>query len=251
MKIDKQFITLPMNRPGRKLKAVNGIVVHWIGVPCARAQVIRDNFQRGGRQGSAQFIIDYNDGTIIQTMPETEVAIHVGSNTYKPMKYQLIGNAKPNDYLIGIECCVGEKSIPDDYSNGKKYPNMGKPSDVLYRALIELCADLCNRHELDPLTQLYRHYDFTGKPCHVWFVNHTDKWAAFKREVKAAMMPLDEQLKIKFNLADETANYILNYKYGTSLAEKLLQGEKVFAADTVRYLEKYKYRAALEKKLGL
>jgi N-acetyl-anhydromuramyl-L-alanine amidase AmpD len=109
----------------------------------------------GSRQGSTQFIADWDTGEIIQTMPETEIAYHVGATSYTALENRISGSENPNDYLIGVECCIGEKSI-DGWETSK---TIGKPSEIQYAAIVELAADICKRHNLDPLNQLYRHYD--------------------------------------------------------------------------------------------
>lgn len=51
----------------------------------------------------------------------------------------------------------------------------------------ELCADLCKRYGLDPLKDIIRHYDVTGKSCPLYWVNNPQDFVAFKREVKEYM----------------------------------------------------------------
>ena len=163
---------------------VRGFVVHWIGAAQSRAQVIRDNFDRAGsRQGSTQYVIDWDTGGIIQTMPENEVAFHVGANKYTAAKTALCGASNPNNFLLGAECCIGDQSI----TGWETSKTISRPSDKQYAALVELAADVCVRYSLDPAARLFRHYDITGKRCHVWFVNNPDKWERFKQDVAEEM----------------------------------------------------------------
>lgn len=181
------------SRPMRKLKAVKGLVVHWIGVPQSSAEVIRNNFENAhGTYASSHYIIDYLSGHIIQAIPEDEVAFHVGANKYQEWwEATKLGN--PNNYMIGIECCISDyKSIPADYANKNKDLDLGKPSTIQYQKLAEFCADFLIRHKLN-VDNLYRHYDITGKACHVWFYKNEKEWVRFKQEVQSIMEDMKKQ----------------------------------------------------------
>jgi len=172
MEITQSFLTVnSYSRPGRNLKAVKGIVVHYVGNTNSTAIANRNYFEnlknQTNRYASSQYIIGLQ-GEVIQCMPETEVAYHAGAKTYKQEVYDRL-NGKPNDYTIGIECC----HITDD----------GTMSTTTYNTLIELCANLCRKYGLNPATDLWRHYDVTGKVCHKWFVNNPDNWRVFKLQV--------------------------------------------------------------------
>lgn len=177
----------PFSRPMRKIKSVKGLVVHWIGVPQSKAEVIRNNFENAhGKYASAHYIIDYSTGDIIQAIPENEVAFHTGANKYMEWwEATKLGN--PNNYLIGIECCISDNcKIPNDYDNKNKDKDLGKPSEIQNEKLIEFCADFLKRHNLT-VDNLYRHYDITGKPCHIYFYKNENEWIKFKESVKRLM----------------------------------------------------------------
>lgn len=188
MNIIKRLIGYnPYSRPMRKLKEVKGLVVHWIGVPQSRAEVIRNNFENAhGNYASAHYIIDYLTGHIVQAIPDDEVAFHVGANKYqKWWEATKLGN--PNNYMVGIECCISDSDkIPVDYANKEKYLDLGKPSTIQYENLAEFCADFLARYKLT-IDNLYRHYDITGKPCHLWFYKNEKEWIKFKEYVKSIM----------------------------------------------------------------
>ena len=183
-------------RPGYSLTDVRGLVIHWIGAAQSRASVIRKNFERS--EFGAHYISDWNDGHIIQCIPESEVAYHVGANSYTDTKREICGGSNPNWYLVGIECCIGDKSIPGDYSATGKYTDLGKPSDVQYATLVEFAADFLIRHGLTSVN-LYRHYDITGKPCHIWFVKDEARWYKFKADVRAKMRGEDTLTQAEFD----------------------------------------------------
>lgn len=197
------------SRPNRNLKAIKGLVIHWIGVPQSQARVIRDNFENAnGTYASAHYIIDYNSGTIIQAIPEHEVAFHVGANKYSDWwEKTKLGN--PNNYFVGIECCINDMDlIPSDYYNKSKYLSLGQPSHIQYEMLVEFCADFLKRHNLT-INNLYRHYDITGKPCHVWFYKHEDEWQKFKKRVDEKMNEQIDENKIS-DWAAESWNWCVS-----------------------------------------
>jgi N-acetylmuramoyl-L-alanine amidase len=54
-----------------------------------------------------------------------------------------------------------------------------------YASLVKLCAYLCGKYAWDPLTQVLRHFDVTGKLCPLWYVNYPEDWDVFRRDVAA------------------------------------------------------------------
>lgn len=171
-------------RTGKRLTACLGLVIHWIGAAQGHASVIRGNFSRS--EVGTHYISDWYDGHIIQCVPEDEVCYHVGSSYgYTDLKRKLVGAANPNWYFVGIECCINPATvIPGDYAAAGKYLDLGRPGRAQYEALVAFAADFLTRHGMTE-EQLYRHYDITGKACHVWFVKEEGRWARFKRDVAA------------------------------------------------------------------
>ena len=47
-----------------------------------------------------------------------------------------------------------------------------------------LAAKLCVDNELDPVEDVYRHYDITKKKCPKWFVDNPDNWEQFRLDIK-------------------------------------------------------------------
>lgn len=171
MIIVDDFLTLGgTNRPGEKLKEVKGLIIHYTGIAEKSAKVIRDNFENTIRYGATQYICDYNDGHIIRTMPEDEVAYHCGSNIYKPLKFQIVGEDNPNYYLVGIETCIA--SVQNS-----------KPSDVEWNTLVKFSANFLLRYGLDS-QNLYLHNEITYTQCYKWFIDHPKDWIKFKSEVQ-------------------------------------------------------------------
>jgi N-acetylmuramoyl-L-alanine amidase CwlA len=145
-------------RPGTKLDAVKGVVIHYNGVPGGTLDGIRNYFERGaeGNRTSAHYGVGL-DGAIQRWVPESERAMHCGAG---------------NGLCIGIE---------------NLHPAAdGKFTDATYAACAALTADIMKRHGLTKREQILRHYDVTGKMCPLYYVNHADEWTQFQDTVLSA-----------------------------------------------------------------
>jgi N-acetylmuramoyl-L-alanine amidase CwlA len=103
------------------------------------------------------------DGEIILCIPLNEISY--------------ASNDRNND-TISIECCH-----PDE---------TGKFNDKTYRSLVTLVAWVCCKYNLDK-KDIIRHYDFTGKMCPLYYVEHKDAWKKLKNDV---MKYIDENAVI-------------------------------------------------------
>jgi N-acetylmuramoyl-L-alanine amidase len=146
---------LPINewsRPGRELKEVRSVILHWTGNPMSTASQNRTFFADRARgtlgYGSAHYIIDFT-GEIIRCIPDNEVAYHCGTDktdpksgrVYTDWARQVFGNYaseknSPNNASIGIELCT----IDDE----------GHFRDATIQAAIELTAHICQVHGVKP-----------------------------------------------------------------------------------------------------
>ena len=169
--VEKDYLTVnPYSRPGDALEKINGVVIHYVGNPGTTAHANRNYFQSlsSGRENtyaSSHFIVGL-DGEVIQCVPLTEIAY--ASNTR-------------NGDTVSIEVCH-----PDE---------TGEFSPVTYDRTVELTAWLCRAFELDPETDVIRHYDVTGKECPRYYVEHPEAWDAFRADVAAEMERQDEMEK--------------------------------------------------------
>lgn len=149
------------SRPGTYLSEVNAVVVHYVANPGTSAANNRSYFnglaQSGATWASSHFIVGL-EGEVIQCVPLDEIAY--------------CSNDRNKD-TIGIECCH-----PDE---------TGKFNDYTYESLVSLLKDLCIEYDLDPLTQIIRHYDVTGKMCPLYYVENEDAWHTLITDVAAAM----------------------------------------------------------------
>ena len=149
------------SRPGKELKEVNAIVVHYVGNPGTTAAQNRSYFENlkdtHATSASSHYIIGM-EGKIIQCVPLNEIS-YASNNRNKD--------------TIAIECCH-----PDE---------TGQFTTATYKSLVKLVAALCRTYDLDPETGIIRHYDVTGKYCPLYYVNHEDEWYGFKLDVKAEL----------------------------------------------------------------
>ena len=154
---------IPVNqysRPGRYLRQINGIVIHYVGNPGSTAKANRNYFASlsGGKTGtyaSSHFIVGL-DGEVIQCVPLTEVSY--ASN-------------QRNGDTVAIEVCHPDAG--------------GKFSDTTYNRVVELAAWLCHTFHVDPETDVIRHYDVTGKICPRYYVNHPEAWERLRGDIAA------------------------------------------------------------------
>ena len=156
---------LPLNefsRPGTPLEEVNGIVIHYVGNPGTTAKANRNYFEslssgETETYASSHFIVGL-EGEVIQCIPLTEIAY--ASNIR-------------NEDTVAIEVCH-----PDE---------TGAFSPAAYQQVVELTAWLCRTFDLDPDTDVIRHYDVTEKLCPLYYVEHPEAWDAFRADVAAEM----------------------------------------------------------------
>lgn len=155
----------PYSRPGIPLKKVTAIAVHYVGNPGSTAIANRNYFEtlkESKIYASSHYIIGLN-GEIIRCVPENEIAYA----TYDA-----------NNYSISIENCHPKED--------------GKFNDLTRASLVALCADICIRYKLNPMTAIIRHYDVPKsngykKPCPLYWVNNEADFIAFKKEVAAVL----------------------------------------------------------------
>lgn len=164
MNITDNLISInPMTRPGDRLTSVKKIVVHYVGNPNTTALANRNYFESLSNQtekyASAHYIIGLQ-GEIIRCVPENEVSWHSG-------------NLEMNYNSIGIENCHPDSS--------------GKFSDITLNSLYELLADLCKKYNLNPTTDIIRHYDVIGKSCPKYYVENVAEWENIKNTVVKKM----------------------------------------------------------------
>ena len=184
MNIKKSFLEINRySRPGLMLHKVRAIVWHWVANPGSSDTAVRNYFARlklqegkeldKYRYASTHFAVDEN--SITQMIPEEEVAYHVGAKEYTNLVKYCFGEkylntpSTPNFITLGIEICHLDWE--------------GRMHKKTIKNLIELTTQLCLKYGLDPMTQILRHYDLTGKKCPLWFVDHPKDFIKAKNTV--------------------------------------------------------------------
>ena len=175
MNITEQFLTKnKYSRPCTLLKAVKGIVIHWVANPGSTAQANRNYFEnlksqvppKDTRYASAHYVIGLH-GEIIRCVPDKEVCYHVGADNYTNEALRRLSSYQ-NNSTIGIELC---------------HPGAdGKFTPETLASCRELAASLLAAYGLSR-DDLWRHYDVTTKICPKYFVKHTDEWDAFRASI--------------------------------------------------------------------
>jgi N-acetylmuramoyl-L-alanine amidase len=167
------------SRPGFRLLAVKGIIMHWMGTKGGTDEKHAAYFDGGGeRYASAHIFIDKDSATLI--IPLNEVAYHANEKPSRIAKllatasYYKGGNA--NLTTIGIELCV-EK-------DGTIHPN------TVARA-VQIVAYLCKIYKLT-VNDIYRHYDITGKNCPAPWVSKPALFHKFQNDVYAVLNKKEE-----------------------------------------------------------
>jgi N-acetylmuramoyl-L-alanine amidase len=186
MNIQRDLLTVnPFSRPGKKLSGVKAVVIHWTANAGSTAEQNRNYFESLKNQSmndprvryaSAHFIAGIS-GEVVQCIPSEEVAYHAGAQRYTPEALSRLG-PHPNNCTIGIELCHPKPE--------------GSFTIATLNAAAELCALLCIQTGLNPLSDIWRHYDITLKNCPKRFVERPEEFEEFKRLVVSAVNFLKE-----------------------------------------------------------
>lgn len=206
------------NRPGKKLKKLKAIVLHWTANEAREADATanRNYFNSTDRACSAHFIVD--DRKIVQCVPEDEIAYHVGANSYRDAGKALMeGTLTPNFFTLGIEMCV----------------NADANSNFIYKNTVQLTANLLRKHNLT-VGNLLRHYDITGKACPKQFLDDA-VWNRFKEDVskELAIVPTTPKEKPKFLRTLKVSKPMLTGEDIKAMQEQLVKEGIKCAADGV------------------
>ncbi|WP_406842636.1 N-acetylmuramoyl-L-alanine amidase [Bacillus velezensis] len=157
------------SRPRIGLNKVKAVVIHWVANPGSSAEGNRNFFEsrKSGTNGygSAHYIVKEN--TVIQCIPNNEMAYHVGSNVYTQSALRNL-SSYPNNCTIGIEMCHNDMT--------------GKPTDATYKTTLELACSLLKKYGLTH-ENLWTHHQVVGwKDCHRYYTNNPSEWVRFVQD---------------------------------------------------------------------
>jgi len=182
MKLIKNHLPINLfSNPGTPLRGVMALAVHNTGNPGTDNNHTFRYFRNLQLQNPNDDRLDRYAGTHYGTDPtgsmqyirEEYRTYNCGAYKYTEFKKQLFGSKYPNDWVISVEM-----HHPD---------STGKPEIKTYNHLIDLSVNICDRYKLDPMTQIIRHYDVTGKICPKWYVDHPELFEEFKKSVKLSL----------------------------------------------------------------
>lgn len=159
--IKQEFIEVsPYSRPGKALKKVNNIVLHYIGNAGTTAEQNRSYFnglaelKDENQKASSHFVVGL-EGEIVQCVPLTEISY--------------CSNHRNSD-TVSIESC---------------HPTAdGQYTQATYDSTVKLTAWLCTQYGLTK-DDVIRHYDVTGKNCPLYYVKNPDAWEQLKNDIGA------------------------------------------------------------------
>lgn len=211
MKLIESFVTKnPCYRAARKL-TVKGLMLHSIGTPQPKAEVLVNTFNSVSLQKCVHGFIDGNTGVCYQTLPWNYKAWHCGGSG--------------NDNYIGIEMC---EPATIRYTGGStfvdtNYKESRKVVWTTYQSAVELFAYLCKLYGLNPLKDIISHAEGHkksiasnhGDPEHVW-KKYGLTMDGFRVDVKKAMEgegEMTEKIKVIVDGKEVTAERILKDGY--------------------------------------
>lgn len=190
--IQQQLIPAnPFSRPGKKLVAKRGIVMHYTADPGASARAIGNYFislkdQKPGdgsvdRYASAHIQIDR--ATIVQSLPFDEMGYHCGSKQpYLAEALAKLGSY-PNNSTVGIEMCIeADGSIHEDTFNNA----------------VDMVVYLI-QHEGFPEV-IFTHKGVVGwKDCPLPWVKNPGEFERFKQKVRSRLEPPEEEKNLNLS----------------------------------------------------
>jgi murein DD-endopeptidase MepM/ murein hydrolase activator NlpD len=183
-----------VNRPGTKITKVNAIVWHFTGNPKADYQVLYSTWIdsiKNKRAASSHYGIGLG-GQIVRFIPEDEISFTSGVKIPDPAIAAAMRKGDPDPFPSNPNTTFHFYSISIEVCPFGTYAENCSYSSETMQAQIDLGAYLCSKYNLDPLVDMYRHYDMgidnedgTRRECPFYFVKNPDEWERFKRAVAA------------------------------------------------------------------
>lgn len=175
MKIEYKPLTKNQwSRPDRNkdMKPIKKIVLHWFGNAKQSASAVWNFFEerKNGSTGygSAHFIVDL-DGSVMQSIPQSEMAYHVGSKTYTDFGLSI--SNYPNNSTLGIE--MAHTSWEGEFTENT------------WESTLIMSYLLLKEYGLGP-DDVTTHHDIVGwKECPRWFCLFPDELERFRDELQS------------------------------------------------------------------
>ena len=195
-----------------------GIMLHSIGCPQPRGEVLARLFNTAGLGKSVHGFIDANNGTLYQTLPYNYKAWHCGGSL--------------NNTHLAFEMCE-----PDaiKYTTGASFTILNKDKAIkqvrtALDSAVELFANLCIEFNIDPDKEnaIISHYEAATKklagahvdPDHLFKGLKMDyTMDTFRAEVKAKIKEFNQEMPERFMTIDEIEKFA---DWGTETVEKLI-----------------------------
>lgn len=171
----KEQLAAPGNYGGsRAASQIRYLVIHYTGNDGDSAAGNAAYFQNNTVKTSAHYFVD--DTTVWRSVPDLRTAWAVGGKKYASAPqtgggtmYGIVTNSNS----ISIELC-------DTLRDGTY-----QASAATLENAAALCRELMAAYQI-PATNVYRHFDVTGKLCPSYFVDETS-WAGFKNQLETPM----------------------------------------------------------------
>ena len=171
----KVNLAAPGNYGGsRAATDIRYLVLHYTGNDGDTAEGNGKYFANNVVKASAHYFVD--DDSVIQAVPDRSVAWSVGGSKWGDCKqtgggtmYGIIHNFNS----LNVELC-------DTLKDGQY-----QASEKTLENAVSLCRQLMKRYEI-PITNVYRHFDVTGKHCPAYFMDEA-AWLEFKSRLEAPM----------------------------------------------------------------
>ncbi|WP_051280468.1 peptidoglycan recognition protein family protein [Anaerovorax odorimutans] len=176
---------------GRSRNNIKYLVFHYTANNGDTAAGNANYFKSTYRSASAHYFVDKNN--VVQVVNDSDTAWHCGDNQKYTNGGASMKNIVTNYNSIGIEMC-------SDKVNGQYVITESTQANA-----IELGKILMNKYGI-PISNVFRHYDITGKICPEPFVADESQWINFKERLKEDEMTQDKFNEMMNNYLDELAS---------------------------------------------
>lgn len=223
----------------RALGKIKYIVIHYTANDGDSDEGNTNYFANNIVKASAHYFVDGD--SITQSVPDDYIAYAVGGDKYSNCKKtgggKLYGQCT-NLNSISIELCDEVKNGTSDFSS------------ATLSNTVEYVKVLMKKYDID-INHIIRHFDVTGKPCPLPFVDNA-KWTEFKKMITESgdlTMSQYEELKKEISLLKQM---IKNIENSTEKVYNKIEDVPEWGKPTMQKLyDKGLYKGAGENALNL